>query len=73
MWEVTSVAWPRPRAQNIEAPSPAMSAAERIKFIAVGDQAEKEGGLFVGAPEEAADRIVQLLRERGYLPPVDEG
>jgi electron transfer flavoprotein beta subunit len=67
LWELVSVSWPRPRPKKIAAPSPEMSAMERIDFIAVGEQAEKEGRLFEGGPEEAADRIVELLQERGYL------
>ena len=69
LWEHVSVSWPRPRPKAIAAPGPEMSAAERIEFIAVGEQAEKEGRLFEGDPEEAADRIVELLLERGYLQP----
>lgn len=62
-----AVDWPRPRPKKIAMPDTTMSAAERIDFLVSGGRTEKSGCVFEGSPEEASDRIIELLQERGFL------
>lgn len=62
-----AVDWPRPRPKKITMPDSTMSAAERMLFLMSGGQTKKEGGIFEGSAEEAADRVIEFLQERGFL------
>ena len=68
--EVTSLDWPRPRPKKVHLPSPALSAAERMRQLMVGGTAPKkapEGKFIEGDSSEIAERLVQFLAERGFV------
>jgi electron transfer flavoprotein beta subunit len=61
---------PKPRPRRMAAPAAGMSAAQRMSFLMGGGQARgggKENRLVEGDPEQAAEKILQFLKERGFL------
>jgi electron transfer flavoprotein alpha/beta subunit len=69
-FEVVEVSEPRPRPRRMSAPSAGMTAAQRMSFLMRGGQskaASTENRLIEGDPEQAAEKIVQFLKERGFL------
>jgi electron transfer flavoprotein alpha/beta subunit len=61
---------PKPRPRRMAAPAASMSAAQRMSFLMGGGQARgggKENRLVEGDPEQAAEKILQFLKERGFL------
>lgn len=65
--QLSSISWPRPRPRKIPTPGRDMPAAERMTFLMFGGQTKKEGGIFEGSAEAAADLVVEFLEERGFL------
>lgn len=60
---------PKPRPRKVKAPSASLSAADRMSFLMGGGRptvAKKEGGLFEGTPEQAAEKIFNYLVEKGF-------
>jgi electron transfer flavoprotein beta subunit len=61
---------PKPRPRRMAAPAAGMSAAQRMSFLMGGGQTRggsKENRLVEGHPEQAAEKILQFLKERGFL------
>jgi electron transfer flavoprotein beta subunit len=58
---------PRPRPRRIAAPYSHHSAFERIGEIIAGGAAGRKTSLVEGSPEELAERLVEFLKERGFL------
>jgi electron transfer flavoprotein beta subunit len=58
---------PRPRPRRIAAPDSHHSAFERIGEIIAGGAAGRKTSLVEGSPEELAARLVEFLKERGFI------
>ncbi|HLZ81729.1 MAG TPA: electron transfer flavoprotein subunit beta/FixA family protein [Ktedonobacteraceae bacterium] len=58
---------PRPRPKRIAAPDSHHSAFERIGEIISGGAAGRQTKLVDGSPEELAQKLVEFLRERGFV------
>lgn len=58
---------PRPRAKRIPIPDKTLSAADRMRQLMAGGTKRVEGKLVEGPPDQAAERIVAFLRERGFI------
>jgi electron transfer flavoprotein beta subunit len=61
---------PKPRPRRMAAPAAGLSAAQRMSFLMGGGQARqgaKENRLVEGDPDQAAEKILQFLKERGFL------
>lgn len=65
--QIKSISRPRPRTKKVSAPSPKLSAADRMKFLMSGGKTKKESSLFEGSPEAAADRIISYLLEHNLI------
>lgn len=59
---------PRPRPKRLPTPPDDLPAFERIGAILSAGLAAKQGTVVAGSPEELADRLIALLRERGVGP-----
>jgi electron transfer flavoprotein beta subunit len=60
---------PKPRPRRMAAPAAGMSAAQRMNFL-MGGQARgavKDNRLVTGDPDGAAEKILQYLKERGFV------
>lgn len=65
--EIVGIDWPRPRPKKIALPDASMSAAQRMQFLMTGGRTKKKEKLFSGSAEEAAERVIELLQEKGIL------
>jgi electron transfer flavoprotein beta subunit len=64
------VSQPKPRPRRMAAPASGMSASQRMSFLmggAQGRSAAKENRLVEGDSGQAAEKILQFLKERGFL------
>jgi electron transfer flavoprotein beta subunit len=62
--------WPKPRPRKVNAPNKALSASDRMASLMSGGRAaqpKKDGGIFEGSTEEAVERVVEFLTEKGFL------
>jgi len=60
----------RPRPRRMPAPAANMSAAQRMSFLmgaGQGRSAAREDRFVEGDPDQAADKILQFLQERGFV------
>lgn len=66
---VSGIAAPRLRPRKMPAPQASLSAAQRIRFLMGGAQpaAKQESKLVEGSTQEAVERVVKFLQERGFL------
>ena len=55
---------PRTFPRQLSMPAPTLSAEERIGFLISGGRVQKDGNIFRGTPEYAAEKIFQFLKER---------
>lgn len=58
---------PRTFPRRLSMPAPTLGAAERIGFLMSGGRVKKNGDVFQGTPEQAAERIFQFLKERSFV------
>jgi len=58
---------PRLRPRRVSMPAANLGAAERISFLMSGGRVRKGGDLFEGTPHQAADKIFEFLKERGFV------
>jgi electron transfer flavoprotein alpha/beta subunit len=61
---------PKARPRRMAAPAAGMSAAQRMRFMMGGGQAKGAAGdnrLIEGDAEQAAEKILQFLKERGFV------
>jgi electron transfer flavoprotein alpha/beta subunit len=64
------VSLPKARPRRMAAPAAGMSAAQRMRFMMGGSQAKGAAGdnrLVEGDAEQAAEKILQFLKERGFV------
>jgi len=61
----------RPRARVLPAP-PGLSALDRVRVLTDAGASPARGETIELAPDRAAARIVEALRDWGYLPPVEQ-
>jgi electron transfer flavoprotein alpha/beta subunit len=62
--------WPKPRPRKVSAPNKALSASDRMASLMSGGRAvqpKKEGGIFEGSTDEAVEKVIEFLTERGFL------
>lgn len=66
---VSGIGAPRLRPRKMAAPQASLSAAQRIRFLMGGAQpaAKQESKLVEGTVQEAVERVVKILQERGLL------
>jgi electron transfer flavoprotein beta subunit len=60
---------PRLRPRKVPAPNPALTASGRMNFLMAGSQrqAKKESKIFEGPVDEAVRRVVDYLKEQGFI------
>jgi electron transfer flavoprotein beta subunit len=62
--------WPKPRPRKVNAPNKALSASDRMNALMSGGRAaqpKKDGGIFDGSTQEAVERVIEFLTEKGFL------
>jgi electron transfer flavoprotein beta subunit len=58
---------PRTFPRQLSMPAPTLRATERITFLMSGGRVKKDGDIFQGTPEQAAEKIFQFLKERSFV------
>jgi electron transfer flavoprotein alpha/beta subunit len=58
---------PRSRPRRVSMPAANLRAAERISFLMSGGRVGSDGDLFEGTPHQAAEKIFEFLKERGFV------
>jgi electron transfer flavoprotein beta subunit len=58
---------PRARPRRVLTPATSLGAAERISFLMSGPRVRKDTDLFEGTPHQAAEKIFEFLKERGFV------
>jgi electron transfer flavoprotein alpha/beta subunit len=58
---------PRSRPRRVSMPAANLRAAERISFLMSGGRVGSDGYLFEGTPHQAAEKIFEFLKERGFV------
>jgi electron transfer flavoprotein beta subunit len=62
--------WPKPRPRKVNPPNKALSASDRMASLMSGGRAaqpKKDGGIFEGSTDEAVEKVIEFLTERGFL------
>lgn len=64
---VITLSIPRPRPRKVLAPDRKISAMDRMKQVMSGGFKEKEGKICRGTPQRLGQRIVNVLKENGFI------